>query len=276
MAESNFAHLKQPLANLPSAEELGVEWASKHTTDTGPDGIATLRALPFSEVVKTVGYYRTRPTIDGWLLPGHPQDIFSEGKQADIPVIIGTTKDEGNYFSGFVNFEERSAFAKKLHGFYGSATPDVVALYPGETQQELKAAGSEFVTDAWFVQPARKLLDGMTQLTSAVHQYQFSRGYPKNPKLGAPHAIELRYVFNTIKEPENNPDSQRLSDQVTDYWAQFAKTGNPNRNGLPNWPAYSEKKKAYLDLDVEITTGEDLKKEASDVLDEATVGIYLR
>ena len=63
---------------------------------------------------------------------------------------------------------------------------------------------------------------------------------------------------------------------MTDYWAQFAKTGNPNRKGLPNWPAYSEKKKAYLDLDVEITTGEDLKKEASDVLDEATVGIYLR
>lgn len=275
MAESNFANLKQPVAKLPSAEELGVEWASKHTTDTGPEGIAILRALPFSEVVKTVGYYRTRPTIDGWLLPDHPEHIFSKGEQADIPVIIGTTKDEGNYFSGFVNFETRSAFAKKLQGFYGSRASDVLALYPAETKQELKAAGSEFVTDAWFVQPARKLLDGMAPLSSPVYQYQFSRGYPNNPKLGAPHAIELRYVFNTIKEPESNPDSQRLSDQVTDYWAQFSKTGNPNLKGLPNWPEYTAKEKIYLDLDVEITTGADLKKEASDVLDKATVGIYL-
>ena len=151
----------------------------------------------------------------------------------------------------------------------------MLALYPAETKQELKAAGSEFVTDAWYVQPARKLLDGMAPLSSPVYQYQFSRGYPNNPKLGAPHAIELRYVFNTIKEPESNPDSQRLSDQVTDYWAQFSKTGNPNLKGLPNWPEYTAKEKIYLDLDVEITTGADLKKEASDVLDKATVGIYL-
>ena len=274
LAEPNFAHLNQPYGNLPSAEELGVEWASKHTDDTGATGLEALRALPFPEVVKTVGYYRTRPTVDGWILPGHPQTIFSEGKQADIPVIVGTTKDEGNYFSGFVNYEKRSEFEEKLENFYGPNAKKVLKIYPGETKQELKAAGSEFVTDAWFVQPARQLLDGMTQLSSSVFQYQFSRGYPNNPKLGAPHAIELRYVFNTLKNPDENPESQVLADQVTDYWIQFAKTGDPNRDGLPEWPSYSMKNRAYLDLDVQVTTGVDLKKEASDALDQATKALY--
>ena len=274
LAEPNFARLKQPMANLPSAEELGVEWASKHTSDQGDEGLAALRALPFPEVVKTAGYYRTRPTIDGWVLPDHPQSIFSRGEQADVPVMIGTTKDEGNYFAGFVNFEKRSEFEKALESFYGPQAKQVLSLYPGTTKQELRAAGSEFVTDAWFVQPARQLLDGMAQLSSPVFQYQFSRGYPDRPQLGAPHAIELRYVFNTLKDPKEKPESQALADQVTDYWVQFAEAGDPNREGLPEWPLYTAENRAYLDLDVAITTGKDLKAEACDVLDEATAGQY--
>lgn len=274
LAEPNFANLKQPYASLPSAETLGVEWASKHTSDQGAEGLAALRSLSFTEVVKTVGYYRTRPTVDGWVLPDHPQAVFRDGKQAKIPVVVGTTKDEGNYFSGFVDYEKRSEFEKKLVSFYGSDAKQVLALYPGETKQELKAAGSEYVTDAWFVQPARQLLDGMAQFSSPVFQYQFSRGYPNNPKLGAPHAVELRYVFNTLKNSEEHPESQLLADQVTDYWVQFAKTGDPNREGLPEWPLYTTKNKAYLDLDIEVTSGVDLKKEASDALDRATEKLF--
>ena len=272
LAEPNFAWLKRPSAGLPSAEELGVAWARKHTSDKGADGLAMLRALPFTEVLNTVANYQTRPTIDGWLLPGHPQTVFREGKQADLPVIVGTTKDEGNFFSGSVKFEKRSEFAAMLEGYYGAETKQVLALYPGKTQAELKVAGSEYITDAWFVQPARQLLDGMTQLASPVFQYQFSRANPDRPSQGASHAIELRYVFNTLRNPEEAPDGQALADKVTDYWVQFAKTGDPNHHGLPEWPAYTAKKKSYLDLDVEITAGVDLKQKASDVLDKATAG----
>ena len=70
VAEPNFARLKQPLAQVSSAEDLGVEWAGKHTEDTGAGGLAVLRALPFREVLKTVDDYRARITIDGWVLSG--------------------------------------------------------------------------------------------------------------------------------------------------------------------------------------------------------------
>jgi para-nitrobenzyl esterase len=114
----------------------------------------------------------------------------------------------------------------------------------------------------------------MTQLPSPAYQYQFSRGNPEAPALGAAHAIELRYVFNTLENKEEDFDSQTLADTVTDYWVQFAKTGNPNKKGLPQWPAFTSKNKAYIDLDVEITTGVDLKKDACDAIDAALAGNY--
>lgn len=274
LAMPNFAHLKQSMKQIHSAEDIGVDWAKVHTDKTDAEGLAALRALPFKDVLGTVPYYQTRPTIDNWVLPRHPQTVFSEGKQANVPVIIGTTKDEGNYFKKFVAFEDRASFGKILKEYYGKEGAVVLKQYPGESKQELKNAGSGFVTDSWFVQPARQLLNGMTQLSSPAYQYQFSRGNPEAPALGAAHAIELRYVFNTLENKEEDFDSQTLADTVTDYWVQFAKTGNPNKKGLPQWPAFTSKNKAYIDLDVEITTGVDLKKDACDAIDAALAGNY--
>ena len=274
LATPNFAHLKKPLGGVASAEDLGIQWANKHTDKVDAEGLKTLRSLPFTKVVATVGSYQPRPTIDGWVLPDHPVNVFRTGNQADIPTIIGTTKDEGNFFRGSVDFGNRREFEDKLQECYGSAAKSIAALYPGETEQELRDAGSEFITDSWFVQPARQLLNGMSQLSSPIFQYQFSKSNPKNPKLGAAHAIELRYVFNTIRDREDYPDKQKLADIVTDYWVQFATTGNPNKKGLPKWPGYSKGHPAYLDLNDEITDGIDLKKTTCDALDVATAEIY--
>ncbi|MDA0349067.1 MAG: carboxylesterase family protein [Verrucomicrobia bacterium] len=274
LANPNFAHLKQPMKNIRSAEDIGVDWAKIHTDKTDAEGLAVLRALPFKEVLATVNYYETRPTIDGWVLPGHPQTVFSEGKQINVPMIIGTTKDEGNFFRNFVRYEDRAAFGEMLKNYYGKAGVKILKQYPGETKQEIKDAGSTFITDSWFVQPAREMLNGMTKLSSPAYQYQFSKGNSMNPEIGAPHAIELRYVFNTLENKEEDPDGQTLADAVTDYWVQFATTGNPNKKGLPEWPAYTSKNKAYIDLNTEITIGVDLKKEACDTIDAALIGHY--
>jgi para-nitrobenzyl esterase len=274
LAKPNFAHLKHAMKNIRSAEDIGVDWAKAHTDKIDAEGLAALRTLPFKDVLATVAGYQTRPTIDNWVLPGHPQLVFSEGKQANVPVIIGTTKDEGNFFRNFVRFKDREAFGKMLNDYYGESGDSVLKLYPGKTEQEIKSAGSVFVTDSWFLQPARQMLDGMTQLTSPAFQYRFSKANSKNSSLGAPHAIELRYVFNTLTEKPVNPKSQKLADAVTDYWVQFAKTGDPNKKGLPNWPRYTDKKHAFIDLNDEITTGVNLRQEACDVLDAATANMY--
>ena len=55
--------------------------------------------------------------------------------------------------------------------------------------------------------------------------------------MGSPHAIELKYVFNTLSDSNNRPTDQKVADRVMDYWAQFARSGDPKHEDAPQWPA---------------------------------------
>ena len=61
---------------------------------------------------------------------------------------------------------------------------------------------------------------------------------------------------------------------MNQYWIQFARTGNPNADGLPAWPAYTQQNRQYLVLDHEISQDAGLRDEACDVLDRAQQGVY--
>ena len=271
IAAPNIVHLKSKTANTPSAEDLGLEWAKKHTEGlVGEAAVQNLRALTPDEIIQTVGYYRTRATVDGQVLPDHPAAIFAAGKQADVPTMIGTTKDEGNYFIGWTTkTENRDEFVAQLRKHYDDQADTVATLYPGETPKALQVAAATFVTDNWFVQPARQLLEGMRTVSSPAYQYQFSHPSRQNPDLGAPHAIELTYVFNTLSNADNRPTDQKLSDRVTDYWTQFARTGDPNYEGASQWPAYDTKQRRYLNLAETFEVRSRLKERECDIIDAA-------
>ena len=274
LASPNIVKLKESVSNTPSAEQLGLDWAETKVVGSSTESLKALRALAPSEMLDLVSYYRTRVTIDGWVLPDHPANVFAKGQQADVPVIVGTTRDEGAYFRSFVELEHRDDMEAKLGAFYGRSAKEVLAHYPGETPAELEQAGVQFVTDAWFVHPARQLLEGMQQVASPAFQYDFAKPNSRNPGLGAPHAIELRYVFNTLNNTDEFPENKVLAHKVMNYWIQFAKTGNPNSPGLPRWPEYTMSRKRYLVFDDEITIEKDLRKRVSDALDAVTEGIY--
>ncbi|MEM1228057.1 MAG: carboxylesterase family protein, partial [Planctomycetota bacterium] len=254
-------------SNAPSAEELGKQWAAKYVDAEADDAIAELRKIPADQFMEDQGYYKTRVTIDGWFLRDHPATVFASGEQADIPMLIGTTSDEGNYFSGFVP-AQREAFETVLEDFYGPATEPLLQSYPGISKEELKRDGSRFISDAWFVQPARQLLEGMNTVSSPVFQYEFAFPNPKNPAWGAPHASELRYVFGNLRD-DATQIQRELSDTMVGYWTQFAKTGDPNVPGLTQWPAY-DANHVYVKIDGQFEVGHDLAKETCDALDEAS------
>lgn len=269
LTESHFTPLRDSSANSISAEEAGLEWAGLHTNKTGAEALAELRALPFPKILETSQNFRTQVTVDGWLLPDHPGRIFAEGKQADVPVIIGTTKDEGNRFLDGFGVDSRRDFADQLHAFYGAGAKTILNHYPGKRGKALQQAVGRFVTDAWFVHPARQLLDGMTRIPSPAFQYRFSRDHPAGPDSGSPHGAEVRYVFNTLEADLSSDPDKALAGRVADYWVHFAKSGNPNGEGLPVWPPYTKENPKYLDLNLDITAGVRLKQQAYDLLDSA-------
>ncbi|MEC9092924.1 MAG: carboxylesterase/lipase family protein [Planctomycetota bacterium] len=274
LAEPNMVPIRKTIASTKSSEDLGVEWAKNLTDLTGKEALEYLRNLPAEELLNAMHYYPTRGTIDGVFLKGHPSQLFLQGKQHDLPVMVGTTRNEGAYFQGWIHLQGRNDFIEELAGFYGNQAESVATLYPGTTAQELKLAGVEFVTDSWFVQPARQLLEGMTQVKSPTYQYEFARSHHLNPAIGSPHAIELQYVFNTLQDAEQRPEDQKLADLISNYWTQFAKVGNPNRSGLPRWPKYESSSRQYLQLDHQTIVLKNLRKKNCDVIDQALRKIY--
>tara|TARA_B100000929_G_scaffold97496_1_gene76553 strand:- start:649 stop:1152 length:504 start_codon:yes stop_codon:yes gene_type:complete len=94
------------------------------------------------------------------------------------------------------------------------------------------------------------------------------------PALGAPHAIELAYVFNTLKAGRAGEGGRSLARKLMKYWVRFSETGNPIAKGLPAWPEYDSKESSYLELGDELKTGAELGKRTCDALDRFTSRAY--
>ncbi len=99
------------------------------------------------------------------------------------------------------------------------------------------------------------MLRGMSKVSSNAHQYVFTRWSRRKPEQGAFHSAEMCYVFNTVHPDEEKSDDPELASAMIQYWAQFAKTGDPNVDGLPEWPEYTPDEAKYLELGATIKVG---------------------
>ncbi|NCF94082.1 MAG: carboxylesterase family protein [Verrucomicrobiaceae bacterium] len=78
------------------------------------------------------------------------------------------------------------------------------------------------------------------------------------------------YVFNTLSNSDQRPADQKFANQITDYWVQFARTGNPNHKDAPQWPVYDLEQRHYLNLGEDYEVRTRLKERECDVIDAAS------
>ena len=95
--------------------------------------------------------------------------------------------------------------------------------------------------------------------------YLFTRNL-RDPSQRSPHAMELRYVFQTLPDEATEVD-RRISDLMSDYWVQFATTGNPNRDGLPRWPVYDADTQPHQIIGAAVGQGSSFRRRELDALD---------
>ncbi len=251
-------------AYAPSAESRGQAIAAALAGEDGDDSLAGLRALSAEHVLAV---YEANPAlfdygslaiVDGEVIPDEVATIFAEGRQAAVPVMIGSTADEGTTLHAFIV----PAFGEGIAGFeaYAKAVlPEagdgLGALYPSGTEDEALASGEALLADILFTAPMRLWARATEGVESDAYLYWFTWAPPieESERYGAFHAAEIGYVFGNLDLFGAVPveADHAFADQMATIWTQFARTGNPNGEGLPEWPAYSREREAYMELGVD-------------------------
>jgi para-nitrobenzyl esterase len=268
-------HLRQTWYGLEPAEKLGERFAER----LGCWGLAQMRAKSAEEVLaksSTEGNFffgrgdRFGPIVDGWVVPDDPATIFEAGKQHKVPLIVGSNADEGTIFTATVPQMGLEQYRTILKTLYGDHADQVFALYRADGDDQVRKALSRLVGDSAFIANARYFARVHSR-ASKVFLYHFTRVRPdpRGRALGAFHGSEIAYAFGNVRAlgAADEKDSA-LAQTMSAYWAGFARTGDPNGKGLPEWPAYDPNTDRYIELGDVVGAKSGLRKEACDLFEK--------
>ena len=122
------------------------------------------------------------------------------------------------------------------------------AAYDPDGSTELATLVSRANDDFGQAEPARFAANAFAANGSPVYLYRFSyvqTSMREKLRAGAPHGGEIAYVFGTLSGGRGGPPSAEdlaVSRMAQSYWVNFAKTGDPNGAGLPDWPRHDSKR----------------------------------
>jgi len=214
----------------------------------GVSTLSELRAIPAQKLLdaffKPDGDFDFGPNIDGYFLPQSAPEIFAAGKQNDVPLLAGWNRDEGNSSPAQKpTLETLKATAQKE---FGDKADEFLRLYRAENDAQAARAIKDFAGDRFIAWSAWRWIEAQSKTgAQPIYRYRFDQSLPGDvgePLLGAYHSAEIEYVFGQLDSKAHRqwrPEDRQLSQLMQKCWVNFARSGNPNGAGLPEWPLYN-------------------------------------
>ena len=234
--------------------------------------IAELRKIPASKLVNTK-YSNSSMTLDGWALEKDPYDVYLAGESNEEALLNGYNVKEGDAFvvpeyllspTSKKNIKER--LISKFGEEFGNKIYDV---YKDKIDKNAFATMNEIFSVYWFIYPHHSWSNMALKSGKTVYRYQFSK---ENHFHSTYHAGEMIYAYGNVKKAKEkwkyNDSDKKLSEIMLSYWSNFAKTGNPNGEGLPIWEEYKHNGDGVMELGKHVGNIEDLYLNEYSVFEE--------
>jgi para-nitrobenzyl esterase len=245
---------------VETREKSDGEWVAK----TGAKNLKELRAMSMAailEAAKSRGMVGFGPDIDGNLLTESVRDTYAAGRQAHVPLLAGWNRDEGSFFvQGGMTVDKFKGMATSM---FKDRADEFLKFYPADNDQQALRSAIDYGSDSFIAFGTWQWLEAHRKTgQSPVYRYHFELASPPSkfhPGSFAFHSDDIEYVFGTLDTrpgSEWRPEDRKLSEEMMGYWTNFARNGDPNGPGLPQWPKYGEDDE-LVHLDSTITSGRD-------------------
>jgi para-nitrobenzyl esterase len=233
---------------LKLAEKQGEQFLSS----LGTQDVSAARTLSSDVVQRSAGSMQNSefwPVYDGYVLPGDVYELYQLNRFSDTPILIGTNSDEGALFAqpGITS----ASFTAQVRDGYGAKANTVLSAYPSNNDAEAATSSKNLFRDTAFAWPTWAWARLQSRVgKNPVYVYYFDHRTVLSPD-GATHGAEMSFVFGNLDRQGIQPSAAdvSLSERMMAYWVNFAKYGNPNAEGLPNWPQFNENNQQVLYID---------------------------
>lgn len=243
------------------------------------DDVRDLRDKPLDDILaaqerlaERLGRLATpmAPVVDGATLPEQALDAIRDGLNAEVPVIVGTNRDEMTYFAmgdRKLTAGEEGVVRRRLARTVGEEGLDELIDAYAKARADAGLPTDDFSlwvaieSDRMFRIPSLRMAEAQSAVGANVYDYLFDWESPAaGGFLRSCHALEIPFVFGNLDQPMMNvfagegPEAENLSATMMDAWIAFARTGDPSGGTLGDWPTYDQKHRYTMRLGKVIET----------------------